>query len=300
MRNRPAFPRFALLFCTILAGAACVHEAPARTADDQAPARAARAKDAQDIVLPPVPPAEPESSIVEAAVPNRATLASILYDHGLDRNQAAGVIEAIRLVFDPRRLRVGNAYRLALGPDGGLRGFEYEVDDDRYLQVRESAASARDFLARLVPYEKERVEAAIRGFINRRHSSLAAALDGAGESGLLAIELAGVLSGEIDFNTELQPGDQFDVLFEKYLREGEFVNYGDVLAIEFTNAGRRVRAFRFTVPGQTEALYYDEQGRSLRRQFLRSPFKFEPRVTSRELEMLKRISSATKNVVSPM
>ena len=275
MRNRPASPRLALLFCVILTAAACAGEAPARTAVDDPPART------EDIVLEPAPPVEPEGHRIEGVVPNRSTLASILYGHGLDRNQAASVIDAVRLVFDPRRFRVGNAYRLELDPDGAPRSFEYEVDRDRFLHVGETAASSGGFRARLVPYEKERVEQALRGFINREHTSLAAALSGAGEKELLAIELAGVLSGEIDFNTELQPGDEFTVLVEKFFREGEFVNYGDVLAIDFVNDGRRVQAFRFTVPGEKETLYYDEQGRSLRRQFLRSPFRFEPRVTSR-------------------
>ena len=275
MRNRPASPRLALLFCIILTAAACAGEAPARTAVDEASART------EDIVLQPAPPAEPEGRLIEGLVPNRSTLASILYDHGLDRNQAARVIDAVRLVFDPRRFRVGNAYRLELGPDGAPRSFEYEVDRDRFLQVGESAASAGDFRAKLVPYVKQRVEQALRGSINRRHTSLAAALNGAGEQELLAIELAAVLAGEIDFNTELQPGDEFSALVEKYFRDGEFDAYGNVLAVEFINDGRRVQAFRFTVPGDPEALYYNEQGESLKRQFLRSPFKFEPRVTSR-------------------
>ncbi len=275
MRIRLAFSRFALLSCVTLAAAACVDEAPASTAVDDAPART------EDILLRPVPPPEPEADRIEGLVPNRATLASILYDHGLDRNEAARVIEAVRLVFDPRRFRVGNAYRLELGPDGALRSFEYEVDRDRFLQVREAAASSGDLRAKLVPYVKERVEQALRGLINRQHTSLASALNGAGEKELLAIELAAVLSGEIDFNTELQPGDEFSALVEKYFRDGEFDDYGNVLAVEFINTGRRVQAFRFTVPGESEALYYDERGRSLKRQFLRSPFKFEPRVTSR-------------------
>ena len=275
MRNRPASPRLALLFCIILTAAACAGEAPARTAVDEAPART------EDVVLRPAPPVEPGSHRIEATVPNRATLASILYGHGLDRNQAARVIDAVRLVFDPRRFRVGNPYRLELGPDGALRSFEYEVDKDRFLQVRAAASASGDFRARLLPYEKERVEHALRGSIDRRHTSLSAALDGAGEQALLAIELASVLAGEIDFNTELQPGDEFSALVEKYFRDGEFDAYGDVLAVEFINDGRRVQAFRFTVPGDPEALYYNEQGESLKRQFLRSPFKFEPRVTSR-------------------
>ena len=45
-----------------------------------------------------------------------------------------------------------------------------------------------------------------------------------------------------------------------------------------TTAGG-IRAIRFTPPGGAPA-YYDEQGRSLQKLFLRSPFMFQPRVTS--------------------
>ena len=98
---------------------------------------------------------------------------------------------------------------------------------------------------------------------------------------MLAIEMAEIFSGEIDFNNDLRRGDHFEVLFEKVYREDQFSGYGDVLASEFVNDGRRLQAFRFHVPGESEAQYFDENGRSMKRLFLRSPFRFEPRVTSR-------------------
>jgi murein DD-endopeptidase MepM/ murein hydrolase activator NlpD len=52
-----------------------------------------------------------------------------------------------------------------------------------------------------------------------------------------------------------------------------------VLAAELVNEGRRLHALRFTPPDGKPA-YYDEQGRSLKRFFLKSPLKFDPRVTS--------------------
>ena len=55
---------------------------------------------------------------------------------------------------------------------------------------------------------------------------------------------------------------------------------GTVLAAEYQNDGRLVRAIRFTPPGTDQAGYYDDQGRSLKRFFLRSPLAFEPRITS--------------------
>ena len=190
-------------------------------------------------------------------------------------------VEAVRAVFDPRRIRVGNPYKLVLGDDGAVRRFEYHIDNDEYLQVDHVHGSLALFEVERVPYVKDRVESAAHGAIDEQHSSLVAALNDSDEDVNLAILMAEVFSGEIDFNNDLRRGDHFNVLFEKYYREGEFSNYGEVVAAEFHNDGRTVQAFSFRIPGDDKALYYDAEGRSLKRLFLRSPFRFEPRVTSR-------------------
>ena len=241
----------------------------------------------QEFALPvPVSPSsdiylQPDTRIIEELVPQRATLAGILSAHALDNGLATRLIEAVRPVFNPRRIRVGNPYRLVLAQDGALRRFEYHVDNDRFLSVRSRDGGTSSFDAELVPYVKERAEVALQGVIDRAHSSLVAAIDSGGENVNLAIMMAEVFGGEIDFNNDLRRGDHFEVLFEKYFREDEFTGYGDVVAAQFINDGRQIQAFRFQVPGDDEALYYDEQGRSLKRLFLRSPFRFEPRITSR-------------------
>ena len=181
-------------------------------------------------------------------------------------------------MFNPRRLRVGHPYRLVFDRAGELRRFEYHVDNDQFLRV---SNAVQGYAAALVPYVKERGEVAMRGQIDPANNSLVAAIDAGGESVMLAIEMAEIFSGEIDFNNDLRRGDHFEVLFEKVYREDQFSGYGDVLASEFVNDGRRLQAFRFHVPGESEAQYFDENGRSMKRLFLRSPFRFEPRVTSR-------------------
>src|SRR5439155_1404689 len=86
--------------------------------------------------------------------------------------------------------------------------------------------------------------------------------------------------GEIDFNTEVQPGDRFELSVEKQFRDGgAFAGYGPILAAEFVNAGRRVRAVRFTT-ADGSAGYFDERGVSMKRFFLASPLKFQPAVSS--------------------
>ena len=91
--------------------------------------------------------------------------------------------------------------------------------------------------------------------------------------------MAQIFAGEIDFNTELQPGDRYTVAFDRLEREERRSSYGAITAAEFHNDGRVVRAIRFTPKGGQPG-YYDLEGRSVRRFFLRSPLKFEPRVTS--------------------
>jgi murein DD-endopeptidase MepM/ murein hydrolase activator NlpD len=69
-------------------------------------------------------------------------------------------------------------------------------------------------------------------------------------------------------------------VFDKFTREDGPATYGAISAAELESDGRVLRAIRFTPPGGGKPGYYDENGRSLRRLFLRSPLKFDPRITS--------------------
>src|SRR6185312_15007535 len=154
-----------------------------------------------------------------------------------------------------------------------------EIDGDRVLRVRREDD---DLVAALVSIPKTRRVQAIHGHIGRDTPSLFAAMEAAGETIDLSIALADVFSGDIDFNNDVQPGDQFTLLVEKQYRatgDAAFAGYGPILAAQFDNDGQRVRAVRFTPPGGTPG-YYDEHGVSMRRFFLRSPLKFQPVVTS--------------------
>lgn len=223
--------------------------------------------------------------VIEAQMPRNATLASVLRAHELGEAVIDGIVSAAHSAFDLRRLRASQPYRIEVSAAGAVREFIYRIDADRFLRVSPATASPvaptaePDFKAEVVSYRKDVAVAAIRGTIDREHSSLVAAVDAAGEGITLAIALAEVFGGEIDFNSDLQPGDEFELVFEKRLSDGRFAGYGNIMGAEFRNDGRVLRAFRFEQPGQP-AGYYDEQGRSLKRFFLRSPLRFEPRISS--------------------
>jgi murein DD-endopeptidase MepM/ murein hydrolase activator NlpD len=244
--------------------AACAREAPRPSSERRT-----------DVVLPV------ETQIIEAIVPRRATLESLLLEHELPDRLVHAAIESARAVFNPRQLRAERPYRLVLSMDGFLREFEYQIDADRFLRIVSRDRSAPDKLeAEVLPYDKELEIVAIRGRIDADHSSLIAAMDATGERVQLAITLAEIFGGSVDFENDLQPGDSFEVLFESTKYQGQFAGYGSILGARLINEGKEHQAYRWTNPATDKAGYYDEQGRSLKRFVLASPLRFTPRVTS--------------------
>jgi murein DD-endopeptidase MepM/ murein hydrolase activator NlpD len=219
-----------------------------------------------------------ETTVVSARVASGATFASLLREQGLTQQEAAEVIARTAVVFDLKRVRAAQPYRFEWAAGGVLRRFDYEIDGDRFLRL--SREGTGEWLATVLPIPKARRVEIVRGTIDRSTASLVAAMDAAGETIDLTLALAGIFGGDIDFNTELQPGDRFELTVEKQFRDaGAFAGYGPILAAEFTNAGRRIRAVRFPGPDGTPG-YFDERGVSMRRFFLASPLKFQPVVTS--------------------
>jgi murein DD-endopeptidase MepM/ murein hydrolase activator NlpD len=236
--------------------------------DDPPSLRRARA----DIVL------KPDTELIRALVPRNATLETLLHDHGLTMDAVHQAIAAARVVFDPRRLRATQPFVLERTHEGDIRRFQYDIDTDTYLDVSRALLSD-ELRASVLPIPKQRHEVTVAGSISDTTPSLFQAMEATSEQPELTIAMAEIFGGEIDFNAEVQPGDRFGLAFEKFTSEGRPASYGAIMASEFQNDGRVVRAIRFTPPGR-EPAYYDEHGRSLRRFFLRSPLKFEPRITS--------------------
>ncbi len=222
----------------------------------------------------------PDTEEITGVVPRNETLAGLFRQY-LPADRAEVAVQVIARSMDPRTLREGRPFTLTRTLDGWLRAFRCELDADRYLRVEPRSADApRELAAAVVTYARREVPTVTMGRIDAGTPSLFEAMEAAGETVDLSIELAAIFSGEIDFNSELQPGDAFRLAFQKILRENGTVAYGTIAAAEFDNDGRRLQAFRFTLP-DGKAGYYDANGRSLKRFFLKSPLKFEPRITSR-------------------
>lgn len=120
-------------------------------------------------------------------------------------------------------------------------------------------------------------------------SSLFGATDDANIPDAIAVQIAEIFSGDIDFHRALRKGDRFSIVYETLEGDGEPLRTGRVLSAEFVNNGKTFQAMWFQEPpasGSTTAAasagkggYYTLDGESLRRAFLTSPMEFS-RVTS--------------------
>lgn len=194
------------------------------------------------------------------------TLAELLGGAGAEPNEIHDALAAIRPLFPPRGLRPGQEVAIRLDPRR----------NDALIAVEIEPAPGRTIHAAL---QDGRWQAREEAAPQHRHLAIAAgAIDGglypavtaAGLPPGLALSLVRALGHRVDFQRDLQPGDRFAILFERFRDDaGAVLGHGRVLQVELALSGRRHAWWRFETTEGAE--WYDEQGEALRRAFLRTP-----------------------------
>lgn len=189
---------------------------------------------------------------------------------GLLGRLAVPEADARRLARLPalRFLRPGHAVQSESGADGALLRLSYVGARDTLTVVERAGDGGFRTLQAAAPL---RTETVMRNGVIR--VSLFAAADEAGVPDAVAMQLADIFSGDVDFHRELRPGDRFAVVFEQHYYAGRPLRPGRVLAAEFVNQGRVLRAVYFA-GAQGAGGYYAPDGGNLRKAFLRSPVEY--------------------------
>ena len=151
--------------------------------------------------------------------------------------------------------------------DGKLLHLEYEIDNETILVAGLTPQGFQLVTEKLVLQNHQVLKSATIT------NSLFGATDDAGIPDQIALQIADIFSGQIDFQGDLLPGDQFKVIYEAFYNAGELMKVGNVLAVEFVNNGKKYQAVHF---GDAEGkfAYYTPDGISLHKSFLRSPVEF--------------------------
>lgn len=204
--------------------------------------------------------------VVHGEIARNQYLADILLPRHVSYPEIDRVVRNARDVFDVRKINAGKSYTLLCTPDSLERAcyFIYQPDLVNYV-VYELQDSMRVYKG------KKPVELRENTFEGVIESSLYLTLDQGGVNPELALQLASLYAWTIDFY-RIQKGDKVKVVFtEKYV-DDERAGLGEVIASNFVHSGKDFYAFRFTQDSVTD--YFDEEGNSLRKAFLKMPLKY--------------------------
>ena len=197
------------------------------------------------------------------------TLLGLLTRHTVARLDAHAAVDALEAVYDPRRLQIGQEIKLMLGhkgPDSTLTGLELMPDVETVVRVERDEAGG--FAAREVANDLETRPVAAGAVIA---SSLYAAANDVGVPDQVMISVIRAFAFKVDFQRDLQPGDSFELLFERdFHTDGSFARNGEVLYAALRLGDRVLPMYRFeTADGTVD--YFDRDGQSVRRMLLRTP-----------------------------
>lgn len=194
------------------------------------------------------------------------TIATLLARLPLDDPSASRQLRTARGVKALYQLIPGKSIHAQIAADGRLLAL-------RYLNGSNLFTVDRDGDELRIVEQPAALETRTLVAAGEIRTSLFAATDALNLSDAVAIHMADVFSGDIDFHRDLRPGDSFVVVYEAHYYRGELVRTGRLLAAEFVNQGHAYRAVYY-VNADGHGGYYTPEGKNIRKQFLRSPLEF--------------------------
>jgi murein DD-endopeptidase MepM/ murein hydrolase activator NlpD len=221
---------------------------------------------------PESPDPTPETGLT---VPDRMrsgdTLSSVLSRNGLSASEVHEIARALGAVMDVRHLREGDGVAIEYGSDGRASTIRVDLGDVEKVNV---VRSEPGWQSEWTKTDLERRTVALSGVLE---DNLFLSMARLGESAPLTIAFANVFSWDIDFHSQSREGDRFSLVFEKLYLDGEPVGYGELQVARYvsTLSGERVfDAFLYEDPAGRRD-YYDRDGKSLKKAFLRAPVDFD-------------------------
>ena len=188
--------------------------------------------------------------------------------HGLSAQTILRIGEAARPVFDLSRAKAGQVLDIWLSKkDGNLQKISLHLSSQEMLHIIRMGDEFFPSLARSATLS---IPTVITGAVS------SCFYESALERGLpseLAMEFADIFAWDIDFLVDIRPGDSFRAIFNRQYKKGNCVGHGKVIAATFINHNKAHESFYF-IDTDGRAGYYDRDGKSLRKGFLKSPLRY--------------------------
>ncbi|WP_140485564.1 peptidoglycan DD-metalloendopeptidase family protein [Flavobacterium sp. GSA192] len=216
-------------------------------------------------------------NVVQDTVKKGDTFGTIINGQNIGDRKIYGIVNDIKDTFDVRVIRPDKAFTMLRSKDktNKLQVFVYEPNDLMYyvFDLRDSAVVAYKKV-RPVTYKRKLITGVLKG-------SLSETLSNSGVDANLASQITKIYSWSIDF-FKLKKGDRFGIAFnERYINDSIYNGVSNIEGAFFEYKGKIMYAFPFVqnqASGKVD--YYDEDGKTMKNLFLKSPIKFS-RITSR-------------------
>ena len=216
-------------------------------------------------------------NVVHDTIRKGDTFGTLLEEQNIGDRKVYDIIAKVRDSFDVRTIRLNKPFTLLRSKNkkNDLQVFIYQPDNLSYYVVdfRDSVISV---YKKIKPITIKR--RTIGGVLKE---SLSETLGNAEVEGALASKIAKIYAYSIDF-MKLKKGDRFAITFtERFINDSIYDGVEELEASFFEYRGKIIYAFPFAQnPNSDKIEYYDEQGKTLKNFFLKSPIKFS-RISSR-------------------
>ena len=222
----------------------------------------------QNDSLPPLGFWEDSLDRVEGTVRSGETFSGLMVRLGMDDAAAYALAASLDTVFDVRKMRAGNHWHAYYSLDTISHRLEYVVyENDRVTRTvfrcADSLAAWR--VVKPVEHELKYADVTIR-------TSLWNDMVAAGAPTYLISQLSEVYAWTVNF-FGLQKDDRFRVLYGQTVCEGEVIDVDTLYYSVYSSGGKDFPAIMFD-QGDGGNLYWNEQGESLRKAFLKAPLKY--------------------------
>ena len=206
------------------------------------------------------------------------TLAALLTRLGIDDDAAENFIKKDKVAKGVMQLKTGKRVQAQTDDEGNLQWLRAVVVDGKDNPVKNIKVTRKGdgFVAEEEAAKLERrVEMHARTISSTLYAATDSSEDGAKLPDTIVKQIVEMFSTSIDFRGDLKRGDHFNVVYETFWQDGEFVRAGRILAGEFTNKGTTFQSVWFEDPQSKQGGgYYSFDGKSLKKAFLKSPVEF--------------------------
>ncbi|KIA87110.1 peptidoglycan DD-metalloendopeptidase family protein [Flavobacterium sp. AED] len=216
-------------------------------------------------------------NVIHDTIKKGDTFGTIIENQNIGTKKVYDIIEKVRDTFDVRIIRINKPYTLLRSKNktNNLQVFIYQPDALTYyvVDLRDTA---------VVVYKKTRpVTIKTRTIGGLLKGSLSETLESAKVEGSLASKISKIYAWSIDF-FKLKKGDRFAITFtERYINDTVYDGVDSLKAAFFEYKGKIIYAFPYAQnPSSNKIEYYDEEGKTLKNFFLKTPIKFS-RISSR-------------------